>query len=253
MGEVQLTTEGDVAFIELASGQPGNPIRGGMFDELRRMSVQLGDRPPGFIVLTSPGPDFSVGLELEGDDALSKSINSMVENRDAYRAGELVAQLQGSFAAIGRLPCPILAAVEGRCFGAGMEFALTADLVVASKDAKFGLPGVRKGVVSGLGGLSRLFLALGGPQAQHLALSGRSFTADAAAHMGLVSRICAPGTALATVVEMVAELRKVSSAARLQSLLVLRDMLDQQLAPLLDKERSAAARTWMAGDWRQAR
>ncbi|MEN0064100.1 MAG: enoyl-CoA hydratase/isomerase family protein [Myxococcota bacterium] len=253
MSDVQLTMEGDVAFLQIASGRPGNPIRGGAFDELRKLSVQLGDSPPGFLVLCSPGPDFSVGLDLDPKDSLMKTIRGMLENRDAYRVGELASQLYGAFAAIGRLPCPILAAVEGHCLGAGFEFALMADIVVAGRDARFGLPGVRDGIVTGLGGLSRLYLALGVTQAQHIALTGRPFTAEAAVRLGLISRVCDAGASLTTVLDVIAELRKVSPAARLQSLLAMREMLELQLAPLLEKERSAAARTWMSGDWQRAR
>ncbi|MEO0605804.1 MAG: enoyl-CoA hydratase/isomerase family protein [Myxococcota bacterium] len=253
MAQVQLTLEGDVAFIQLASGKPGNPVTGGMFDELRKLAVRLGDSPPGFVVLCSPGPDFSTGLSLDPDDPLLRQMQGMLANRDTYRVGEIVASLHGAFAAVGRLPCPIIAAVEGRCFGAGFEFALNADIVVASRTAQFGLPSVQQGVVTGLGGLARLHLALGPAAAQHVALSGRPFTADAAAQFGLVSRLCDAGAALTTTLDLIAELRKTSRAARLQSLLVLRDMLDHQLSPLLEKERSAAARTWIAGDWIRAK
>jgi len=253
MPAVQLTMEGDTAFIQLASSKPGNPVVGAVFDELRKMSVRLGDSPPAYVVLCSPGPDFSVGLDLSPSDGLVKSIEGMLQNRDAYRVGELVAQLQGAFAAIGRLPCPIVAAVEGQCLGAGFEFVLNADIIVASRGARFGLPGVRSGLLSGLGGLSRLQLAFGAAPAQDLALSGRTFDADTALQGGLISRLCDSGSALTTALDVIAELRQVSSNARLQSLLVLRDMLDHQLAPLLDKERAAAARTWIAGDWQAMR
>lgn len=253
MADVQLTMEGDVAFVQIASNRPGNPITGGMFDELRKMSVRLGDSPPSFVVLCSPGPDFSTGLALEPGDSLLTAISGMLQNRDAYRVGELVAQLQGAFAAIGRLPCPILAAVEGRCLGAGFEFALNADVIVGSRDSTYGLPGVRDGVVTGLGGLSRLHLALDPPAAQLHAMLGAPLTAEQALQHGLISRTCDPGSALTAVLDIIAELRKVSVPARLQTLLVLREMLDVQMAPLLDKERSAAARTWITGDWKRAR
>lgn len=253
MADVQLTMEGDVAFIQLASGKPGNPVTGATFDELRKLSVRLSDSPPGFVVLCSPGPDFSLGLALESGEPLLGQMDGMLANRDAYRVGEVVATMGGAFAAIGRLPCPIIAAVEGRCLGAGFELAMHADIVVASRNAQFGLPAVRRGVVTGLGGLSRLLLALGPAPTQHFALAGRAFTADAAMQFGLISRLCDSGAALTTTLDVIAELREVSSAARLQTLLTVRDMLDHQLAPLLEKERAAAARTWIAGDWKRAK
>lgn len=58
------------------------------------------------------------------------------------------------FASLARRRCikPIIAAVNGIAMGGGVEMLLNCDLVVASRDAKLGLPEVKRGVVAGAGG-----------------------------------------------------------------------------------------------------
>lgn len=58
------------------------------------------------------------------------------------------------FASLARRRCvkPIIAAVNGIAMGGGVEILLNCDLVVASRDAKLGLPEVKRGVVAGAGG-----------------------------------------------------------------------------------------------------
>lgn len=56
---------------------------------------------------------------------------------------------------------PLIAAVNGLCFGGGTELILNCDLVVASEDAKFALPEVSRGVVAAQGGIPRLAAAAG--------------------------------------------------------------------------------------------
>ena len=50
----------------------------------------------------------------------------------------------------------MIAAVEGYALAGGFELVLACDLVVASEEAKFGLPEVTRGLVAGAGGLLRL-------------------------------------------------------------------------------------------------
>ena len=72
---------------------------------------------------------------------------------------------------------PIISAVEGFALAGGTELALATDLIVASRDARFGLPEVKRGLVAGGGGLIRLPQRIPYQKAMELALTGDSLTA----------------------------------------------------------------------------
>src|SRR5690606_16354070 len=83
------------------------------------------------------------------------------------------------------------AAVEGWALAGGFELALSCDLIVAARDAKFGLPEVKRGLVAAAGGLLRLPKALPYQLAMEVALTGSPFTAETAHAHGLVNRLVA--------------------------------------------------------------
>jgi enoyl-CoA hydratase/carnithine racemase len=84
---------------------------------------------------------------------------------------------------------PLIAAVNGGAAGGGFEFALAADLRVATPRAKFLLPEVRIGSLPGSGGTQRIFHALPSAIAWKLLLTGSPIDADTALHHGLVSDV----------------------------------------------------------------
>jgi 2-(1,2-epoxy-1,2-dihydrophenyl)acetyl-CoA isomerase len=104
-----------------------------------------------------------------------------------------VEQIQDVTRAIRRFPGPVIAAVHGYALGAGCEFALGCDLVMAAEDAQFGFPEVSVGL-SVTGGISRLLPLLVGPvRAKELLLVGERFGAARALELGLVNQVTAAG------------------------------------------------------------
>ncbi|KAK1993693.1 enoyl-CoA hydratase/isomerase [Colletotrichum falcatum] len=90
---------------------------------------------------------------------------------------------------------PVIAAVNGLCFGGGMEMAINADLVYASTEARFGLPEVTIGVVAVAGALPRLVKSVGRQRASEMALVGRTdYTPEQMLAWGLVNQVVPPGS-----------------------------------------------------------
>lgn len=83
---------------------------------------------------------------------------------------------------------PIIAAMNGICFGVGCEI-INCDIVVASPSATFALPEVKRGVVAIAGVLLRLVRTIGRQRAIKMWLTGRVFTAKEAAEWGLVNKV----------------------------------------------------------------
>lgn len=111
--------------------------------------------------------------------------------------------LQACFAAVARIPKPVVAAIEGYALGGGCELAMCADFRVAAADAKLGQPEVLLGVIPGAGGTQRLARLVGPAKAKDLIFTGRMIDAAEAQSIGLVDQVCEAGEAYATARAMV--------------------------------------------------
>jgi enoyl-CoA hydratase len=134
-------------------------------------------------VLTGAGGTFCAGMDLK-----------------AFARDGLPARVDDIF----RLGCrkPLIAAIEGVALGGGLELALVADLLVASREARFGSPEVRFGLFPGGGALLRLPRHLPQSLVAEMALTGEPLSAQAALDHGLIVRMCEPGQALDTALEL---------------------------------------------------
>jgi enoyl-CoA hydratase len=140
-------------------------------------------------VLTGAGPAFCTGMDLA-----------------AFLAGERPSHPVRGFAGIVERPAekPLIAAVEGYAVAGGFEIVLACDLVVASTEAVFGLPEVRRGLVAAGGGLLRLPTRVPYQLAAEWALTGGFVPASRAAEAGLVNRLTEPGGALPAALDLAA-------------------------------------------------
>jgi len=91
---------------------------------------------------------------------------------------------------------PLIAAVEGYALAGGCELALACDLIVAARDAQFGVPEVKRGLVPGSGGMLRLPSRIPYHVAMEAVLTGDLFPAERLHQLGLVNRLAEPGEAL---------------------------------------------------------
>jgi len=132
-------------------------------------------------VVTGAGGTFSAGADLK---AAARGERGATSKRGGF----------GFFATPPRKP--VIAAVEGFAVGGGFELALSCDLIVAAKTAKFGLPEVRHNVVALGGGLFRLPKRIPYHLAMELALTGEFRDADFFHRLGVVNRVTDEGKAL---------------------------------------------------------
>jgi enoyl-CoA hydratase/carnithine racemase len=105
-------------------------------------------------------------------------------------------------------PLTTIAAAHGVTFGGGFELALTCDLIIADKMARFCFPELRLGLIPGFGGIPRLKRDLGNAVVRDLLLTGRSFNATKLQQVGLVSQVVAEGESLRVARATAAQLGK---------------------------------------------
>lgn len=144
-------------------------------DELdRRDDLRIG-------ILTGAGQTFCSGMDLK-----------------AFLRGEVTRVEGRGILGIALTPPrkPLIAAVEGYALAGGFEAMLACDLVVASRDATFGIPEVKRGLAAAAGGLLRLARLIPPRIAMEMALTGGMYPAETLARLGLINRLCEPGAAL---------------------------------------------------------
>lgn len=94
---------------------------------------------------------------------------------------------------IAELRKPVIAAVRGFAFGGGTEISLMCDIIIADTTAKFGLTEVTLGVIPGGGGPARLAYAVGKAKAMYYVLTGKSFGAEEAERIGMITKVVEDG------------------------------------------------------------
>ncbi|MGH3432532.1 MAG: enoyl-CoA hydratase/isomerase family protein [Thermocrispum sp.] len=107
-----------------------------------------------------------------------------------------------------------IAAVDGMALGGGLEVAMACTLRVAGRDAQFGLPEVKLGLIPGAGGTQRLPRLVGRGRALDLMLTGRAIGAEEAHAIGLVDRLVDAGQATKAALELAGELAALSLPAQ---------------------------------------
>ena len=88
-----------------------------------------------------------------------------------------------------KIDIPIISFVEGYALGGGFELALSSDLIIASSEAKFGLPEINLGLIPGIGGTQKTKKFTSNQNVKYLAMSGEIIDAETAMKYGIVSQI----------------------------------------------------------------
>ena len=141
-------------------------------------------------VVTGNGTDFCSGADLV-------SIGPAITR--AVRGGQPAASVWNDIhAAVLRglaLTKPVVSAIDGICFGAGMELVGATDIRIAGESARFALPEVRQGVIASGGSLARLARQIAYAPAMQILLTGAEFSAARMAELAFVNEVVADGGA----------------------------------------------------------
>ncbi len=109
---------------------------------------------------------------------------------------------QAIFDRIENLGKPVVAAVNGFALGGGCELAMACHLRVAARNAVFGQPEVKLGLIPGYAGTQRLPRLVGRGRGLEILLTGRNVSAEEAERIGLVNLVCDEGELVSTVDEL---------------------------------------------------
>lgn len=163
-----------VALITIERPEVHNAMSLAVFDQLAEQAARAAaDDAVGAVLLSGRGGSFSSGLDLttlSGGDTVDD---------------DFISRLQRSFTAFEDIDKPTIAAIEGHCYGGGIQLAAACHLRAVAPSARLAVLERRWGLVPDLGGTWRLPRLVGLGRATELTLTGRKVTADEALQIGL--------------------------------------------------------------------
>jgi len=173
--------KGDEIVVLKFDNPPMNAICKEMLEEMEEILEKLKEEEIKVAILTGDGDSFIAGADI-------KEMKEMDPSQARYfsRKGQKL------FNKLGKLPFPVIGAVNGYALGGGLELALNCDFLVASEDAIFGQPEVGLGIIPGFGGTYNLPESIGSRKAKELIFTGKKIKADQAKRWGIVNRVVAP-------------------------------------------------------------
>lgn len=149
------------------------------------------DRECKVVVITGAGKAFIAGADI-----------SEMHHKSPAQAriySELGHRLMHTIASLDK---PVIAAINGHCFGGGMEVALACDFRIASEKAQFGLPETILGIIPGWGATQRAARLLGSAITKELTFTGARMGADRALQTGLVNHIVSHDSLISFTLDM---------------------------------------------------
>ncbi|GAB92257.1 crotonase/enoyl-CoA hydratase family protein [Gordonia rhizosphera] len=234
--DVHIEQHGRVLQIIIDRPEARNAINRAVSLALAAAIDRLDDDPDlSVAVIGGTGGSFSAGMDLK-----------------AFARGEDMMAGERGLGFTGKPPIkPMIAAVEGYALGGGCELALAADMIVAGRTARFGLPEVKRGLVAGGGGLLRLPQRIPRQFAMEMVLTGMHLTADRAHELGLVNRVTDDGEALAGAMALAQEISENGPLAIAASKRVIVESQDWSTEVMFDEQAKLVHPVFTSADARE--
>lgn len=179
---LKLEVRDNIAIVTISRPQAMNALNTEFFKEMDAMQAQItGMSEIRAMIVTGDGKAFVAGADI------AEMANMNSEQGTAFsKFGQKV------FDGFGKMPIPVIAAVNGFALGGGCELAMGCDIRIASTFAKFGQPEVNLGLIPGYAGTQRLPRLVGLSNALYLLMTADMINAEEAYRLGLVQKVVEP-------------------------------------------------------------
>ena len=181
--------EDKIAKITLNRPESMNAFNGDIRKGLDEASNQIIRNPEIRVAIMTGAGDrsFCAGLDLKM--VTSGDIDGFLPDHPIRSELETLREMGGLFDSFESSPIPIIAAINGYCFGMGMQLSLVCDIRLCSENAVFSLPELQLGTLPDCGGTQRLPRIVGIGKAKELIYSGHRIDAAEALRIGLVQHV----------------------------------------------------------------
>ena len=171
------TKEDNIGIVTLCNPKGFNLVAGEpFFRELYEIQEIIAeDKSLRALLINADGDHFTAGVDLK-----------MLEKTNSQGIMDSLVWLQRLYSRWQEFPFPVVAAIQGICYGSGVELILGCDFRIAAENARFSIPEVRFGLSPDMGGTARLTHLVGIGQAKRMILGCDEISAEEALRIGLV-------------------------------------------------------------------
>jgi len=177
MSLVKFDVDGDLGFLTV-DNPPLNLMSQGVIDGFEEAVNEISQTDIRALLIRAEGPHFMGGADVH-----------IFEGKSAAQARAMFARALPVFARLEELPLPTVVAVQGLCLAAGLEVALTADIVVAAESARFAQVERHIGTTTLLGGAQRLAERAGSARAKQIVFDGDQYSAQQFADWNIINHV----------------------------------------------------------------
>ncbi|MCJ7997386.1 enoyl-CoA hydratase/isomerase family protein [Rhizobium cremeum] len=187
MAEVRIDVEGAVAILTVSRPEKLNALDIDMLKALAAACDTVeADGRIRVAILTGDGKAFSAGGDIKAWSGMTANEFGHAWVRFGHRVFERLATLR----------VPLIAAINGHALGGGLELAGVADIRIAERQVKIGLPETSLAMVPGWSGTQRLVHRFGAQVVRRMVLGGEMFSAEEAQSLGIIDAVVDTGTVL---------------------------------------------------------
>lgn len=180
------------------------------------------------IILTGSGKSFVSGADISSFKALNYSDSLKKNNSVTERISNIYYSINK----------PMIAAVNGYCFGGGLELALCCDMIYCSDKSTLGFPEIKLGLIPGIAGTQKLSRIFGILKANEFILSGKNIDLQEAHSRGLINDIIKHENLLAHTEKIAEEICKYDITALISAKKAIKHSLESGLYNGIEYERS---------------
>lgn len=188
MSRVTVTFENHIAQVRLTRADKMNAVDQAMIDGIIEAGQEVAASDARVVVVSGEGKAFCAGIDITGlSGMIGKDPGALLMPRT--HGDGTTNQWQEVAMIWTRLPIPVIAAVHGACYGAGMQLALGADIRIAAPNARFAVMEMKWGIVPDMGGMVLLPRLVRSDVLRRLTYTAEQISAEQAETWGLVTEI----------------------------------------------------------------
>lgn len=245
--QISYEVKNHIGVLTLKRPEAFNALSDVMRNELRDVLARVeSDRDLRVLILTGEGKAFCAGGDVKLMVSRMESNLSFDERREIFRK-DVAAMVQGIYG----IKVPVIAAINGGAYGAGVSISLLCDIRIASDTAKFGFLFGKRGLIPDWGANYFLPRQIGYAKAVELVTRGEIINAEEALSCRLVNQIVPADKLMETAMELATTIASASPSALVESKAALRLGSMQSLGEALEYEATVQSLRQLSADHKE--